>query len=238
MKAATPLKMTAMHHAQLALGARLVERDGWQAPEVYTSVGEEVEMVRGAGGICDISPVGKLDVQGTEALAGLNKILGLSKPLNVGRAVSVEIKLEDGVIRRATAVGLACDEVLILTQPGEAASISRQLEGELAGCAHLVDVTSAWAGVAIVGPQSYRVLSKLAELDLDPLVFPDRGCVQGKAAEVHVIIVRSDIGGALGYQLFVTRDFGEYIWNALLHAGRSDGVGPVGTKALDEIKGV
>ena len=147
------------------------------------------------GGICDISPMGKLDVQGTDALSGVGGLLNLSGPLRVGGTQRDE---ERGV----TAIGLAFDEALVLTPAGEVGPIVEQLEKGLDGCAHLVDVTSAWAGIAVVGPLSYRVLSKVAELDLDPSVFPNGGCVQGKAAEVHAIIVRSDVGKTLGYQVF------------------------------------
>ncbi|MEE9247457.1 MAG: hypothetical protein V3U79_02015, partial [Dehalococcoidia bacterium] len=106
----------------------------------------------------------------------------------------------------------------------------------LEGCAHLVDVTSSWAGVCVLGPRSQRVLSRLVELDLDPAVFAGGSCAQGKAAEVHVLVIHSDIGDLLAYEVYVTRDYGEYLWNALLHAGDSEGVGPIGVEALDGLR--
>ena len=237
MAIARPLKLTAMYHAHLAKGATFAERDGWQLPARYASADEEVEMVRGAGGICDISPVGKLDIQGAAALGKLVEILSLSSPLEVGwmQRCSVPtpgVSNGDGI----TVAGLAYDEALVFTLPSGVASVANVLEERLDGCAHLVDVTSSWAGVEIVGPLSHRVLARLAELDLDPAVFDDGRCVQCKAAEVHALVLRSDIGGMLAYQLYVTRDFGEYIWDALLHAGRGDGVGPIGMEALEQLR--
>lgn len=229
MTLTTPSKITALHHAHLGLGASMVEKDGWLVAERYGSVDAEMEMAAQAGGICDISPMGKLDVQGNNALAGVGEALGLSGPLPVSGTRRVE---EGGV----AAIGLAHDEALVLTPAGDVASIAEQLEKGLDGCAHLVDVTSAWAAIAVVGPLAHRVLSKVAELDLDPRVFPDGGCVQGKAVEVHVIVLRSDVGKTLGYQVLVTRDYGEYLWEPLLHAGHGEGVGPVGFEALSRLR--
>ena len=53
-----------MHHLHLELGAKMVEAGGWQRPAVYTTVDEEVERLRGAAGITDVSPDGKISLQG------------------------------------------------------------------------------------------------------------------------------------------------------------------------------
>ncbi|MEE9199284.1 MAG: hypothetical protein V3U26_05750 [Dehalococcoidia bacterium] len=221
----------------MASGATLVNREGWQLPARYASVKEEVEMVRMAGGLCDISPVGKLAVQGANALGRLSEALSPSDPLQVGWARGCSIKISRGTaVEGITIAGLAYDEALVLTPPADVAPVSTFLEERLEGCAHLVDVTSSRAGMWVVGPLSHRVLAKLAELDLDPKVFADGRCVQGRAAEVHVLVLRSDIAGILAYQVYVTRDFGEYIWDALLHAGHRERVGPFGIEALDQLR--
>ena len=236
MTIAQPHKLTAMYHAHVAGGAVLVDRDGWQLPARYNSVQAELDMVREAGGIYDISPAGKLDVQGAEALARLSDALSLSKPIQVGWVQPCSIKRTRGRSTGGmTVAGLSYDEALVLTPPADVASTATFLEGRLDGCAHLVDVTSSRASVGIVGPLSPRVLSKLVDLDLDTNVFTNNRCAQGRAAEVHVLVLRSDIAGISAYQLYVTRDFGEYIWDALLRAGRGDGVGPVGIETLEKL---
>ena len=237
MALAIPVKRTAMYHSHAAKGATFVDRDGWHMPAWYTSVDQEVEMARSTGGMCDISPVGKLDLQGTEVLGQLTDILDLSNTLEVGQSQRCPNPVSGAVQDETlTAAGLSYDEALVLTPQGNVASVASFLEGRLDGCAHLVDVTSSRAGIWVIGPLGHRVLSKLVELDLDPTLFADGSCVQGKAAEVHVMVLRSDIAGLLGYQLYVTRDFGEYLWNALLHAGHREGVGPLGIEALEQIQ--
>ena len=237
MAIASPLKLTAMYHAQVAIGATLMEKDGWHVPATYTSVEAEVEMVGKAGGIYDLSPLGKLDIQGTDALGRLSQSLSLSSSLQVGQALHAPNPTSQGSnVDDIIVAGLSYDEALVLTPPAQVASVAQFLEERLEECAHLVDLTSSQAGVGVVGPLSYKVLAKLADLDLDPSVFDDGRCVQCKAAEIQVLILRSDIGGVLGYEMYVTRDFGEYIWDALLHAGHGEGVGPFGVEALEQLK--
>ena len=230
------MKRTAIYHRHVADGATIVERDGWQLPARYTSVEAEVKMVRTAGGICDISPTGKLDAQGADALSLLSRALSLAETLKVGWTQRCSMSTAEGdTIDDVNVAGLSYDEAIVLTPAARTRSAAAILEERLNGCAHLIDVTSTRAGLWLVGPHSHRVLSKLAELDLDPTVFPDGRCVQGKAAEVHVLVIRSDILGLLAYQVYVTRDYGEYLWDALLHAGHRDGVGPFGIEALDQL---
>ena len=58
------------------------------------------------------------------------------------------------------------------------------------------------------------------------------GCAQGEAVGVHGIFVRADRGGVPGYRLYFGREYGEYVWEALLDAGREYGAAPVGIEAL------
>ena len=234
---ASPVKLTAMYNAHQELGAVFTHREGWRLPARYTSAGEEMDLARKAAGVCDISPVGKLDLQGDAVLDELSRVLALQGSLKVGRVVRCPnpTASEDGGDAVMVA-GLSYDEAMVFTSSGEALSVAGFLEEGLDGCAHLVDVTSSWAGVCVLGPRSPRVLSRLVELDLDPAVFADGSCAQGKAAEVHVLVIRSDIGDLLAYEVYVTRDYGEYLWDALLHAGGSEGVGPIGVEALDGLR--
>ena len=231
---ANPIRRTAMYHAHKSARASIVEKDGWYLPSVYTSVEAELEMLGNCGGICDISPMGKLVIQGTEALRALSETLSLPEPLEVGKAQSCPnlISADD----QLTVVGLAYDDALVLTRPWDVGSVGDFLEVNLKGCAHIVDLTSTNAGVLVSGPLAYRLLSKIVELDLDPAVFADGSCVQGKAAEVYVLVIRSDIADTLTYQLYVPRDYGEYLWETLLHAGKNEGIGAFGFETLEHIR--
>ena len=228
-------KLTAMHHQHLELGATMADYGGWQRPVRYRSTGVELEAVRNAAGLSDMSPVAKLLVQGSEAAASLSSLLR-GAPTETGRAAECSLA---GVNVDDHAPILACllaDYELFVTSTPEAASFLGALLSEsLTGCAHIVDMTPALAAVNVAGPATRRTVSKLTDLDLSADSFPDLSCVQGMLAEVHATIVRRDRGTLPSYDIYFGRDFGEYLWEAILEAGREYGMAPVGVEALKEL---
>ena len=232
-----PLRRTAMHHSHLASGASLTDHDGWALPSTYSSADAELVMLREAGGLCDVSHQGKLGIQGVDALALVTSTLALPASLEVGTSQPCAMSSPEGrAVEDITALGLSYDEAMVLTPPAHVETVRGALNLRLDGGAHLTDETSTRAAIMAVGPGIRRILSRLVELDLDPSVFPDGACAQGKAAEVHVLVLRQDIGSLPAFQLFVTRDFGEYFWEALLHAGSGEGVSAVGLEAIGRLE--
>ncbi len=221
-----PVKLTAMHHQHLSLGATMVDYLGWQRPARYTSTEEELESVRVAGGFCDVSPLGKFYVQGRD-VGGL-----LQRAFPEAASPLSGLRLRTG---RLVVCRFADDEAFITCSPDEADQVSQVIEKYLSGCAHVVDMTSSYAAVNLLGPSSNQLLARLTDLNVSPSRFPDLSCAQGQVAEIYAIIVRCDLGGLLSYDAYFGRDFGEYMWEAILEAGRELGIAPVGVEALKQI---
>ena len=228
----SPSRRSPLYHAHRQGGALFRELSGWEVAASYTSPSEEGIALRESGGICDVSHLGKLTVRGVDSFSVLTRVFG-DASISVGNArLYPTTPTGTDPIQSRVAV-LTRDEALILTLPSVTTLIQQSLEAALEGCAHVVDITSTRAGIHVIGPKSHRVLSKIVELDIDPQVFPDGLCLQGKAAEIHVLVIRADVSDLLGYQLYVTRDFAEHLWEALLHAGEGEGVAPVGLDAVE-----
>ena len=110
--------------------------------------------------------------------------------------------------------------------------------GHDASCAHVVDITSGLSGVSIIGPASQRLLNAITELDVSPRAMPDLTCAQARFAEIQGILLRRDAHGIPIFQLYTAREFGEYLWEAIVAAANHEGGGPAGTEALLELKAV
>ena len=54
-------------------------------------------------------------------------------------------------------------------------------------------------------------------------------------AEVYVILLRWDRAGLPGYDIYVSREYGEYIWDAMLEAGHEYGIVPFGVETLKQL---
>lgn len=207
-----PYKVSALHEAHLALGARWGEGE-WRLPESFADPAVEAERARQSVGLQDVSAIGKLDLKGRE----VGRLLGgLAPPDHLS------------ILR------LRPDHILLLSAPGREAQVAEVLLQALhkaPTCTHLTDVTGALTAFALVGPRAREVLAKLTSLDLRPEAFPNGACAQGGLAKVHVIIHREDWGQLPAYRLLLGRELGEYGWDVIRQAGASLGLVPFGLAA-------
>lgn len=244
--AAIPLiRRSALHAFHLA-EASMIEDHGWQCADSYGSVEAEVQAIREQVGLSDISPLAKLDMQGNDVLAALGQklSLGLSLGLSletvpVGRAVRIPAQAlnaqTDGLL-----CSLARNHARLISPPGTAGAVHTRVESVIqqtadSACIHLTDVTSNFTALQIAGPRSRALLRKLTALDLRPAQFPDLSCAQGSLAGIHTLVIRADIQAHLAYQVYCGREFGEYLWDALLDAGQEFGARPFGLAAQRQL---
>ncbi len=236
MAADSPVAQSVFHPIHLAHGATMVESDGWSRPSRYTAVDDEIGSVRLGVGIADISPVGKLRVYCDDLDSFLNEAFRQVTTIPTGRT-TVRQFTEDSGISDVVEARLADDEALFITAPRQARAVANVLEDVEAVCAHWVNVTSGHAGVAVAGPQSHLLLAAVTETNVSPEAFVDMSCAQGKVAEIHGTVLRRDIRGLLSYELYFAREYGEYMWDALMEAGERYGLKPFGTEALIQLRG-
>ncbi len=230
-----PERRTAMYHSQLSMGAVMVEADGWQIPARYGDVWQESAWLRDTVGVSNISAIGKLRVVGADVAKAVGKLLTKAEELAVGAVGEADLPSEHGV-GKLLAARLAADEFLLLTPPGRGPRIMDAMSGRDAPCAHVVDVTSGLSGVSIIGPSSLLLLSRITELDVSPRAMPDLTCAQARFAGIQGLLLRRDAQGIPIYQLYAGREYGEYLWEALIDAAKADGGGPVGIEALSGLR--
>jgi glycine cleavage system aminomethyltransferase T len=225
------VRLTALYHEHVALRARLVESDGWLVPRSYEDPAAEQEALRNAAGLTDISARGKIALKGAALDAVLSAAFpGTSVP-GIGRSTR-PAPAETLVCYRLTA-----EHAVVITPPGFAAERVHALRALAAAqpCTHVVDMTGALCALRLVGPHAPGVLERLASFDTDPDRFDDDTIAVGALARVHAMIGRHDTAGLPGYDLYVDRDLGAYLWQALLAEGAPLGLAPVGLDAEDAL---
>lgn len=233
---ADPVKLTPMHERHAALGARPMDMGVWKRPLVYSTVEEECRAVHEAVALIDVSTLGKLEVTGADAAAFLDWLHpGRFADLEPGRiryrilCDDAGIILDDGTVAR-----LGGDRFLVTTTTGGVDGIEQWCTWWLAGsgkCAHVVNVTGALAAVNVAGPRARDLLGPLTDLDLSPAAFPYLAARQGRVAGVPSLLLRIGFVGELGYEVHVPADYGAYVWDALMEAGRPLGITPFGVEA-------
>ena len=232
MKTPAPVRLSAMYRRQLAEEATFKNDAGWRVADVYTSADGETAAARRGVGLCDASASGKLGVRG-EDLEPLVTALTGREPPPIGRAARAELHGAAGLLCR-----LAADEVLLLTRPADLApveSLVAKTAGTV-GCAHVTDLTSAFAAVDLIGPRVTALLERLLPLDLSEAAAPPLAVVQGELARVHAIVLRWD-GRLPAFRIMVAREHGEFVWDSLRDAGHDLGLTLVGAAARARLNG-
>ena len=235
MAIATPERRTAMYHAQLAMGAVMADADGWQLPVHYGDASQEAAWLRETVGVSDVSPIGKVRVVGGDAAQAVNILLPGAAELPPGSVSEADSPLERG--GKLLAARLAPDEFVVLTPVGVAPLAVDAMRSSPSSCAYAIDVTSGLCGVAIVGPATQEMMSRITETDTSPRALPDLSCIQSRFADVQGLLLRRDVSGIAMYQFYAGREFGEYLWEVLIETAHEVGGGPVGTQALLGLRG-
>ena len=224
-----PVKRTALYRTGLTLGATMADHAGWQVAARFRSPDEETQQVQAGVALADASWLGKLEVQGRGLDPAGWEIAG------------------------ATVWPLADGDVLVTCEPPDTPAVLQALQdravplslGERPGegsntapsSLYVTDVTSVYAALVLAGPHSRAVLQRLTALDVSDPALPDLACARTGLAHVHATILRQDLGPVPAYWLLVGWEYGAYVWDAVLHAGESFGIAPIGLEALNRLRG-
>ena len=248
-----PVRKTPLHDWAQELGAVFVEAGLWyraqwfpQAHETdwLESVTREVRTVRERVGVCDVSTLGKIDVQGPDAAEFLNRLYcnGFAR-LPVGKARYGLMLREDGIVfDDGTTSRLADDHFFMTTTTANAARVMSHIEfchqalwPELD--VQYVSVTEQWAQIAVSGPKARATLAKIISEDISNAAFPYLA-----AGPVTVLgsitarLFRISFSGELAYELSVPADHGDRVVRSLMHAGAEFGIAPYGVEALSVMR--
>jgi aminomethyltransferase len=220
-----------------ALGARIVEFGGWLMPLQYAGILEEHRAVRSTAGLFDLSHMGELFVEGSEAAAALGYALTTEPAgLKVGRAhYSMICFPEGGILDDLIVYRLDEERFMVVANASNASAVSDALAERLAG-RHVVldDRSLATALVAIQGPVAAAILAPLTSVILDDL--PYYGITQGDVAGVPALVARTGYTGEDGFEVIVDMAAAGRVWDALLEAGTTMGAVPVGLGARDTLR--
>ena len=243
-----PVRRTPLHHWHVRNHGIFLETGLWLRPLYYSATREtgwepilrEARAVRQAVGICDVSTLGKIDVQGRDAGIFLDRLYtNTFSTLAVGRARYGLMLREDGMMfDDGTTSRLSETRYLMTTTTAKAAEVLAHMEfhhqtvwPELD--VHYCTVTDQWAQMSVAGPKTRLALQGCVEgLDLSNEAFPFMGVGEATIAGCPVRIYRVSFSGEMAYEVATPAGYGERVWEAILEAGKPHGILPYGLEAL------
>ncbi len=243
-----PTRQTPSHKWAEEQGAVFVEVGYWLRTQWLPRKGEttwrqsvdrEVLQTRKSAGICDVTTLGKIDIQGTDAGLFLDRVYANNfASLAVGKTRYGLMLREDGMVMDdGTTARMGQNEYVMTTTTANAVPVFRHLEY----CrqvlwpdldVQLISTTEAWAQYSVAGPNARKLLQKLVDQDISDAAFPYMACgnitVQGTRARLF----RISFSGELAYEIAVPTRYGDAMIRALVEAGREFDAVVYGTEAL------
>jgi sarcosine oxidase subunit alpha len=244
-----PQRFLTSDQASRDRGAPMIEAGLWYRPSYFPKPGEttweeacarEVAMVRGAVGVCDVSTLGKIDIQGPDAARFLDLVYtNTFSTLPVGRVRYGLMLREDGhVLDDGTTARLGPDRFVMTTTTAAAGLVMRHLDFvQQAFCAdwrlRLISVTESWAQFAVAGPRARALLDSMLEA---PVRLPFMGCGTARVGGVEARVFRISFSGEEGYEIAVPTRHGEALFRDLVARAETMGGGPYGMEALNVLR--
>ncbi len=231
-----PIQRTPMHHLHLKHGARMMNAGRWKRSEEYGNIRDEVLAVRNRVGMIDVSTLGKLDLQGPDALPMINRLYTNDfrdldqNQLRYGMMCTEEgIILDDGIVGKVSE-----DHYILTTTSGGAQRIYEWVKWWSTVWdfnVHITDRTSSFAALNLAGPQARNTLAAVTDLDLSSRAFPYMHMRQAKVAGIPARMMRIGFVGELGYEIHYPAYDGPRLWEILEEAGARHNLSPFGIEA-------
>ena len=251
-KGFAPERRTTSHAETLRRGAPTIEAGLWHRPGYFPRKGEnhwrqscdrEVAIVREAVGICDVSTLGKIDIQGPDAARFLDFVYtNTFSTLKPGRVRYGLMLREDGhVMDDGTCARLGEQHYLMTTTTAAAGQVMRHLEF-VHQClrpdwdVRMVSVTEQWAQFAVAGPKSRDLLNGVLDAPVGDAAFPYMSCGEVSIGGVAGRLFRISFSGEHAYEIAVPARFGAALFAELVEEAEAVGGGPYGMEALNVLR--
>ena len=234
----TTLKLTSLHARHRVLGARMVAFGGWDMPVEYTGISAEHLAVRNGAGLFDVSHMGEIEIAGPAALAAVQRIsCNDAAALEVGQVQYSALTTHKGTfVDDVLVYRLSDDHFLFVVNASnidkDYAWIKREIKQ--AGDVVAVNASNRYALLALQGPRAQAILQPLTGVELNAIQY--YWFANGEVASVRATISRTGYTGEDGFELFVTPQVVERVWDTLLEAGASFGLCPAGLGARDTLR--
>jgi len=231
---------TPYYHKFVALGAELVDRIGFDSAYKFTSVEAEHLATRRQAGLYDVYYQVLLDIRGRDAERLLRRTLVNDVArLPAGKVLYSSVCNPDGgMVDDLTCLRLGPDHFWLCPTPSRVDTVAAWMEAWAQGLnAYVTNLRSGRAFVSVQGPRARDILSRVTDCDLKTASLPYYAWTRGTVAEVpDTVISRTGYSGELGYELFYPGEYAEHMWDALLAAGKPDGLVPCGLGALRSVR--
>ncbi len=233
------MKHTPLYEAHVMHGGKLVDFAGWTMPLQYSGVLDEYQAVRTKAGLFDVSHMGRIQVDGAEAVSYLQRVatndVNTISPFH--SQYSMICNPEGGVKDDIFIYRLAQEKFLLCVNGSNREKILDWLleqRDDHKEDVHIEDCSESMSQLALQGPTASTILQQELGSDLEGI--KPRQFRETTLFGASCIIARTGYTGERGYELYVPADHALEIWQKLLAIGEAHGLKPAGLGARDLLR--
>lgn len=231
------MKDIALSRIHEGLGAKMVDFAGYNMPVTYRGINEEHLTVRNGVGIFDVSHMGEFIIKGPEAEQWVQHLTSNDvTKLHDGKVqYSCFPNKVGGIVDDLLVYRLAADEYMLVVN---ASNIDKDKDWVLSNGgfdAQFEDRSEGMSLFAVQGPKAAEALQSLTEIDLKAMKYYTFE-VGEFAGQKDVLISATGYTGSGGFEIYIKNEIAEEVWNAIMKAGESEGIEPIGLAARDTLR--
>lgn len=252
------LRRTPFHHALKAQGACFTEVQGWERPAWFAPDGvepkidysfgrqnwfdyaqEEQRAARESVAMIDYTMLGKLMVEGTDAEQFLQRVCTNNMAMKNGRvAYTLMLNERGGIESDVTVARHADDAFMVMSSISHTRRDYLHLRDNIRSGedVRLRDVTSSFGVLGVMGPKSRDLLAAVSDTDMSNESFRFNSLQTFHIGHAKITAQRLSYSGELGWEIFISPDFAEHVFEVLMEAGKAFGLRLIGGEALNGLR--
>jgi sarcosine dehydrogenase len=257
-QSARNLRLSPFHSRFKAAGARFGQVAGWERPNWFAPAGQDIDdrltfgrpswfdavavearAARESVALFEKTPMAKILVEGADAEGLLQRLCANDVEGDAGRLIYTAMLTGNGGFDSdVTVTRLADDRFLVITGANEGLRDYDHIVRHVGDSDRVAvtDVTEAYAGLAVAGPNSRELLSRITENDLSDQAFPFLTAQEMRIGPGPAWAMRVSYAGELGWELFIETEFAAAVYDAIVEAGGDLGLTPAGAYASNSLR--
>ena len=229
---------TPLYDAHVKAGGKIVPFGGYLLPVQYgTGVIKEHMAVRTQAGLFDVSHMGEVLCEGKDALQNLQMILtnNFDNMVDGQARYSPMCNENGGTVDDLIVYKKSDNHYFIVVNAANKDKDYQWMLDHQFGEVIFTDVSEQYAQLALQGPKAMEILKKLTAEENIPKKYY-HAVFDTEVAGIPCIISKTGYTGEDGVELYLDSSNAEKMWDALLEAGKEDGLIPCGLGARDTLR--
>ena len=229
---------TPLYDAHVKAGGKIVPFAGYLLPVQYgTGVITEHMAVREKAGLFDVSHMGEVLCQGKDALANLQKLLtnDFTNMVDGQARYSPMCNENGGTVDDLIVYKRGDNDYFIVVNAANKDKDYQWMLDHQFGEVTFTDASSQYGQIALQGPKAMEILKKLTAEENIPKKYY-HAVFDTEVAGIPCIISKTGYTGEDGVELYLASENAEKMWDALLEAGKDEGLIPCGLGARDTLR--